>query len=153
MTTKRDHDAIRDAILALKRRGIIQPQAVVDAARNPKSVLHPLFTWSNDKAGKLWRLEEARRLLRTYVVIESEVAEDPVRCFVSLSSDRKGGGGYRHIRDVVSSKELYARMLRDSIDELHAFQAKYEKLRELKPVFAAAEKVEKLHARKMDRAA
>jgi hypothetical protein len=145
---KHDHDKIKAELLALKRRGVIQPQAVVKAARNPKSPLHQLFTWDNSKAAEQWRLEEARRLLRTYVIVENNDAAEPLRCFVSLSTDRKSGGGYRHIADVLNEKELYQRLLADSIEDLRAFQARYEKLKELRPVFDAAQRVEKLHGRK-----
>lgn len=135
---------VQDELLKLKKGGVILPADVVDAARDPQSVLHDLFTWDDGEAAHQYRLEQARRVLRTYVVIEDAPKQETVRAFVSLSSDRRhAGGGYRHITDVLSDEELYRRMLADSLAEIRAFRQKYERIKELRPVFDAADEVEK----------
>lgn len=128
----------------LTRDGVIQPHDVVKAASNPKSVLHDMFTWDDSKAAAEYRLYQARQILRTYVVTEQPGTKSTVRAFVSLKQDRqKHGGGYRHIADVLSDDELYQQLLADSLDELRTFQQRYARLKELRPVFDAAEEVER----------
>lgn len=76
------------------------------------------------------------------MVEEAPSGTQTVRAFVSLRSDRMHqGGGYRHIADVLSDDQLYQQMLRDSLSEIMALQQKYTRIRELKPVFDAAERV------------
>lgn len=68
---------------------------------------------------------------------------EPVRAFVSLTTDRHAGGGYRTIASVLSDDDLRAQMLQDALDELDVFKTKYAALKEMKPVFTAAEKAER----------
>lgn len=137
-----DQDKIKKELARLTRRGVIQPVDVVNAAKNPKSPLHHLFTWDDDKAAHEYRLYQARQILRTYVVIEDAAAQQTVRAFVSLRQDRKlEGGGYRHIADVLSDEQLYEQMLADSLAEMRAFQQKYARIKELRGVFDAVEVV------------
>lgn len=54
----------QDAVRALEVNGIIRPDAVVDAARNPASVLNSLFEWRDDEAAEKYRLLQARSVIR-----------------------------------------------------------------------------------------
>jgi hypothetical protein len=145
--SRRDDKAIQAELDGLKKEGLINPHDVVDFARNPGTALHSQFTWDDTEAAHKWRLEQARELLRVFVVISPQSTEN-VRAFVSLKGDRVNGGGYRPIADVLSDEELHRRMLQDSLDDLEAYQRKYQKLEELKPIFAAAERVAKKHRRR-----
>lgn len=136
------NELVRNEIEKLADGGLIRPADVVEAARSPDSVLHDYFTWDDGEAAEKWRLEEARRLIRVVVVKQVNEAE-PVRAFVSLSTDRIAGGGYRAIAEVLDDEELNERMLQDALDELGSFQRKYERLAALKPVFRATEEVKR----------
>ena len=59
--------------------------------------------------------------------------------FVSLKSERNGEMGYRAITDVLSSPSLRPELLADALDELEKWRKKYEQIRELAEVFAAAD--------------
>lgn len=141
------NEAIRAELEALASGGLINPHTVVDRARDPDSALHDKFTWDDTEAAANWRLEEARRLIRVFVIQPVTENAEPVRAFVSLSSDRKHGGGYRALADVLSDEELKAQLLTDALAELNVFKAKYARVRELQPVFKAAERAEKKHRR------
>jgi hypothetical protein len=52
-------EALRDA------DGYLATEAVVDAAADPSSPLHGHFEWLDNKAGHLYRLGQARALIRT----------------------------------------------------------------------------------------
>lgn len=46
-----------------RERGTVTPFHLVEAAKNPKSVLHTYFQWDNAQAAHLYRLQQARVLL------------------------------------------------------------------------------------------
>lgn len=55
--------------LAEAGRGVLLPEAVVQAARDPRSPLHASFTWNDSEAAEKRRLDEARALIRSVKVI------------------------------------------------------------------------------------
>jgi hypothetical protein len=113
--------------------------------------LHSEFTWDDTVAGKQWRLEEARRLIRSvYIVLESpRHAAVSVRAYASLPSDREGAGGYRAIQDVLANKDLRKELLAAALSELEAFKKRYSNLAQLAPVFSALEIVKTKQASKV----
>lgn len=124
-------------------RGLLRPVDVVMFARNPKTALHAQFDWEDSVAAEKWRLRQAQEVIRVSVTIINEKA-GLIRAFVSLSSDRqKKGGGYRAIGDVMEDAALREQMLADALDELRAFKEKYEKLKQLQPIWKVMSKVEK----------
>lgn len=127
--------------IAKKHRGILSPQDVVEAAEPKSSPLHSHFEWDDTEAGRKYRLEQARQLIRVSVeMIEGANVES--RVFVSLSSDRIGDGGYRTLVSVLSTERGRAALLTDAISELRTFRRKYERLRELAEVFRAIDGLE-----------
>jgi len=46
------------------RKGRVTPDAVIEAAKNPKSILHKEFEWDVDKAAHAHWTDTARRLIR-----------------------------------------------------------------------------------------
>jgi hypothetical protein len=89
--------------------------------------------WDDRKAGKLYRLDQIRRIL----TIELK-RDDHTPFVVSLSFDRKlPGGGYREFADVARSGNLMAHVLRDCFNELQRVKSKYEFLREFAGVWAS----------------
>lgn len=130
--------------LSNKHNGILSPETVIKAARNPASVLHSQFEWNNSKAAHQYRLWQARHLLRVVVEIISDGKnKTPVNVFVSLTPDRDGcRGGYRQTVDVVSDKVLYNTMLSNALDELKTFRNKYQFIKELAVIFGEIQKLE-----------
>jgi hypothetical protein len=141
--------SIQSELLALKDEdGFIKAETVVAWARShPKSALHqaPEFCgWNEKKLAAEHLLWAARRLIALHIV-----REDGERKFVSLTIDRtRPGGGYRDVYDVVHDKSLYELMLQDALAELQRLQLKYEKLKELKPLWRVSEKLRKRHPKK-----
>lgn len=56
---------VQKALRALARRGRLDPERVVEAARNPKSALHACFEWDDSAAAHAWRIAQARALIRS----------------------------------------------------------------------------------------
>jgi hypothetical protein len=121
--------------------GRLHEADVVKRARNKKNLLHAHFNWNDRKAAHEHRLEQARDLIRR-VKVEIQPRKDSVfrvRGFVSLGSDRLGGGGFRPIAQVLSDSDLRAELLRTAIRELNAFKKRYEHLAELSDVITQIE--------------
>lgn len=125
--------------IAAKHKGRLLPRVVVDEARNESSPLHNSFEWNDSIAGEQWRIEQARRLIQVSVIV-LDGHNEPVRAFVSLTTDRKDGGGYLLVQNVLSNKKRREQMLRDAAAELEFFTAKFNTIQELAEVNAAAKK-------------
>lgn len=122
--------------LAAENDGRLRAEDVVAAAREVTSPLHTQFEWDDTIAGEKYRLAQARALIRVTV---EYVNEPPVetRVFVSLTSDRKRDPGYRVVADVMNSEQHREQLLRDAMQEMRHFQAKFRELKELVAVFTA----------------
>lgn len=119
--------------------GLLEPEQVVNYAADPSTLLHSRFTWDDDAASHLWRLHQARNLIRVVVTIEKRTNTE-IRAFVSLSSDREEGG-YRLMTTVLNNKGMRQQMLEDAKRELVLFREKYSMLKELSKVFEAIDSI------------
>lgn len=118
------------------RDGSLSPHAVVEEADDPKSPLHPLFDWNDEKAAMAHRLNQARQLIRVAVTVLPSVANQPVRQFVSLSDLRRTGtGSYLATAEIVSDPERRELALRDALTALMSMQKRFRYLSELSPVW------------------
>lgn len=135
-----------------KGAGIVTAEAVVEYARDPKTALHSQFTWDDTEAARRWRLEQAGRIIRLQVrVVSEDVA--PMRALVSLSSDRKAGGGYREIAAVLNDPEMAKELLSDALSEFNSMRRKYGKLKQLAGVWAAVDQVKSVTVQEESRPA
>jgi hypothetical protein len=130
-----------DEIAQADAEGRLQPHAVVERAKARSSPLHDCFTWDDTKAGALWRIEEARGLIRTYRVVIEQKPPVTTRAFISLKSSRARGGGYTPIERILSDADLHQEMLRDALEDVAEVERRYGHLQELQPVFVAARRV------------
>lgn len=132
----------REELAHLEANGKLKPGDVVAYATNPKTHLHKCFEWDDSAAAAKYRLDQARTQIRMYVmVVEGPKAPIEMRQYVSLPSDRKRGGGYRKVADVLKNKALLAELIDSAMKDLAVVRARYEAVQALKPVWAAAERV------------
>ena len=128
--------------------GILEPDVVVSAARNPKSAMHNSFDWDDTEAAQKWRIEQARKLLRVTVEYVGGKEGNPIRVFYSLTTDRRGDEtGYRTTIDIMNDKELYAQLLDDALAELESFRVKYAHIKELRAIFTAIKVIRRKQAK------
>lgn len=123
--------------LATANGGLLQPEQVVEAARDPKSALHDWFTWDDSEAAALYRLEQARALLRVRVRYTHAETTTVVPAFVSLDSDRARQGGYKDFRGVIADADLRLELLQTAKRELTMMARRYRSLKELAEVIEA----------------
>ena len=128
-----------------KHGGLLKPEDVVEFARNKRTALHQEFEWDDARASAEYRLEQARKVIRVAVTIlpSPHSDQEPVRAYVSVASDRaQPGGGYRAFADVMTDDAMRAELVNEAIGEAKRWRRKYERLRELAPIFRAIDKVE-----------
>lgn len=133
-------EQIKTELLALQTTdpdGLLHaPRAVEWAEQHPTSALHAALEWDDKVAGREYRISQIRQLIRLHIV-----SDDGVPQLVSLSFDRKAGGGYRKISDVVGSKDMSEIMLADALAELERIQVKFSRVKELTAVWDQVEEV------------
>jgi hypothetical protein len=113
--------------------GMIHAARVVEwAAANPGSDLNPQFDWDNESAGPKYRLQQARRLISIHIRFEEQPER---RGTISLVPDRRNGGGYRAVGDVMRNSEMRQQALRQALLEARRWQENYRWLSELARVF------------------
>ena len=142
---------ITDELLLIKdqNNGFVDPVAVVEYARDPKTALHNRFEWDDTEAAERYRIWQARMIIRMELVV-IPINEDKgktVRSFISLVADRRTerDKGYRFMVDVLSDADLREQMLDAAHRDMLIFRRKYSQLNELAKVFEAMEQV---HSRK-----
>lgn len=128
--------------IAEKNDGILRAQDVVKAARSEDSPLHSRFEWDDDEAAEKFRLIQARLLINISVDV-APGSKIPTRVFVSLSTDRGDGGGYRTAVDVMSDREMRQQLLSDALESMENFRERYRRLKELSSVISAIGKTSK----------
>lgn len=116
--------------------GHLVPAAVVDAARDTKSVLHRHFEWNDKAAAEKFRLDQARSLIRCIHVENEDTEIGATRAFLSIRD--KSGVSYRTIADVLNSADLQQRLLAQAEKDLLAFEARYQNLEDICSLIRAA---------------
>lgn len=120
--------------------GFIKPRVVVQWAReHPESEVHRQLEWDDAKAAEAHRVNQVRRLIVIHVR-----REDGDRATISLRQDRTPEGGYRHIDNVMTNRELRQMAVRQALRELRLFERRYRHLQELAAIFEAANHVEEV---------
>jgi hypothetical protein len=121
--------------ICLEHGGVLNPQDVVETARNPDNILHDQFCWDDTKAAHEYRLHQARRIIRVVTeVVESTKSE--VRAYVSLESYRKADGGYLPMQTVMANEKLTSLLLEQARKDMRIFESKYSHLKEVAEVIS-----------------
>jgi tRNA A37 N6-isopentenylltransferase MiaA len=111
------------------RHGVIDPHTVVDESRPEDAPLHPVFEWRDEVAAEKWRLEQARRVVRSVEIIAEDRNEPTQIAYVNIQSQ----GGYVSAATVRSQPDLYEEALQSYRSRLEAAVAQLAKLEELAP--------------------
>jgi hypothetical protein len=115
--------------ISVTNGGHLVPAAVVDAARDAKSVLHKHFEWNDKIAAEKFRLDQARSLIRSIHVESADTESGVARAFLSIRE--KSGVSYRTIEDVLSSADLQQRIVAQAERDLISFETRYKNLTDI----------------------
>jgi hypothetical protein len=149
---KADAQLLGQAFEALKATGPLTAERVLNEAMNTKSPLHKYFTWDDQKAAHQYRLEEARRLIRSIEVVleDAKGKQVPMRAYYSVR-DAEGQRGYEPMEFVFATPDLADQVISEAVLQLEAWKEKYAKYQWAKgaiPKVAAALRAVKAAAKK-----
>ena len=149
---KADAEVLGKAFERLKASGPLTADRVLEEAMSARSPLHKFFEWDNEKAAHKFRLEQARRLIRSIeIVIEDAKGKSvPMRAYYSVK-DAEGQRNYEPMAFVFSSPDLADQVIQEAVSQLEAWKVKYAKYtwaRQAIPKVAAALRAVKVAAKK-----
>lgn len=117
--------------------GRLRPEAVVEAAREPDSVLHGYFEWNDAEAARKYRLHQADHLIRAVVVCpeDGDRPFEPVRAFVCVKESPGVPRAFTHICEAMRDEALREQVLERARAELAAWRKRYAHLAEFAALF------------------
>lgn len=136
-------DSIKEELEVIRsenENGELVAEDVVEFAKNPNTALHKKFNWDDTKAAHLYRLQQARGIIRVVVnVTKSDTGQRVVvPAFVSLSDNRRDGKGYQVRAVVISDEEKRRRHALDVLASVISLLTRAQ-LEELSDVLAVAQ--------------
>ena len=122
------------------------PRNLVDKSTPVRSVLHPLFTWDDDKASDLWRLSEAGKLTRSVFEIRELPSGEKraVRSYQLLRGGevRKGKAvTYCTLDEMLADESQRSQVIADAMRQLVWVANRYRTLNEFSVVFREIDKL------------
>lgn len=112
--------------------GKIDTENVIEVAKNESNHLHSYFEWNNDRAGDLYRKEQAGQLIRAVnvTIVENENTIECDRAFVNIKESQFKG--YYAMSKVVNDIDLTDMLIKQAYNELQVYVNKYKHLNQLK---------------------
>lgn len=115
-----DHEAFKSAIEAVAdENGVITPERVVEAARDPKNILHAQFEWNDRIAAHEHRLATARALIRSIRYVAYDVPTAPPRA-IQYAHTPGPAQGYIALSKAARDKELALRIMNEEVARCEA---------------------------------
>lgn len=110
-----------------EHNGRIEPEFIVKAATDPKSVLHPHFEWNDKVAAHAFRMDQARSIV-SLIRVDKGDGTPPRPAYVSLPDQ---GYAYRNVEEVAQSRQLQLLVLQQAERDLIAFERRYQMLNDI----------------------
>lgn len=124
-----DAQAIGEAFERIRKSGkALTAETVLDAATDPKSPLHRYITWDDADAAHQFRLEQARKLIRSVEVLvqDAKGKSEKLRAYYSVR-DVEGARSYQPVEYVFTNADTSAQVMRDAKQQLESWMARYKK--------------------------
>jgi len=112
-------------------------EQVLDLARNPETELHRCFDWDDTVAAEKWRMEQARLVCRSLVVVVQKYETEPVKLRIFEHDHEEKV--YRETRLTFRNEDQYSRLLNQAKTEMNQFAKKYRTIVELSGVIEQME--------------
>ena len=106
--------------------------------------MHSVFQWEDDVAANLYRVDQARHLIRSVEVTYEELPEAPVRAFHVQRIEEEDGSernAYWRTEEILDDDVARVDLLARAMSELQSVRRRYRVLNELSGIFSEIEKV------------
>lgn len=129
-----------------EERGRLTAPDVVRNAQGEASPLHRYFEWNDATAAEAHRLDQARHLLRSVVLVQTEEhgAIRPIRAFAKITTPEIDS--YEPIAHVMANPALRLAVLREVRSEIKHLREKVESFEDLAELVTALDQVDKVAA-------
>jgi len=112
-----------------EEHGEVAPAVVVDESRPDEAPLHPCFEWDDPVAAELYRVEQARRVIRNVRTVSyAPENPEPVKRIIYVSLQDREHSTYQPIDDVLQDDEGRAILLRNALLTLKGWERRYGEL-------------------------
>ena len=123
----------------------LTPKNLVEEARPEDSPLHPEFDWDDTIAAEKWREEQARQVIKTIILYESDINTERELILEEIKDENDtfaiedrafvstGEWNHRYVPIAVAltNEEWKANLLKAAKRDMQAFITKYHRLTEL----------------------
>lgn len=130
-------------LLRKQLKGEITPKDVVDDARHDNSPLHAYFEWDDGEAAELYRLQQARGLIRAVVAVYVSDDKPAVRQRAYVHVPEGSTQHYREATHALSQKRTRTLVLQRAWGELQAWRKRYADLKEFSDLVETIDETEK----------
>lgn len=120
--------------------GAIAPEAVIGFAKPETSPIHRFFEWDNDTAAHNYRMDQARKLVKS-ITIEIEGHDVPAYHHVKLLETNEPT--YLDTMHCMESEDIWEQVLASALKEATAWMNRYKIYKEMAPIVDAIEQVTK----------
>jgi len=132
--------------IAKENKGRLEPQMVVENAREKDSVLHDYFNWDDSTAAESWRRQQARLLINHIdMVIHYGNEEKTIKAFVNLivqNGKEEEKNKYIPIEIAVKDEGMRKQLIEEALKEIISWKKKYKEYQELALIFGAIKEVQ-----------
>lgn len=133
-----------DEIVSIQENEGLTPENLLDQAKNKSSPLYNLFEWDNNRAGNLWRLQQARVLINEVKVV---VNDKTMYAFENVSVTVKDSDAsqreYMPIDKIYENPTLREQIVNRALGEVSYWREKYATYNELGNIFNEIDKTKK----------
>ena len=128
--------------LRQKNAGSVLPVHLVEAARAKNNPLHrDIYKLGDDDAAFEYRLEIARKVLRSIEVVYEEAPDVPTKAYEVITEPERGDMPerrvYKSTKEILEDPNMRDELLARAIREALTFKRRYSELQELAQVFQA----------------
>lgn len=133
-------------VIRKKNGGSVSAESVVTVAKAKRNPLHEDFEWDDAIAANEHRMQRARVMLASFVIVREELRTDrPQRVYEVVREPMVGKQRIRHvyktIEDIMKDTDLRAELLGRALGELVSIRNRYRDLQELAVVMRAIDEV------------
>lgn len=120
-------------------QGRMTPDKIIDLAKSKKSIIHKYFEWDDTSAAHMYRMEQARHMIRAIYV---EIQGQTVRAYENVHI-KDVGQVYQDIGTILDIPDLSKQIVESALKELLFWKQKYETYKILAPIVGSINKNER----------